>query len=66
MMRQAQPVQHQLPVQSKMSHVKLNNGFTENVELCNPDDGLMKVLQDDEYLKPFENDLKLRQREFRK
>lgn len=26
----------------------------------------MKVLADDEYLKPHENDLKLRQREFRK
>lgn len=45
---------------------KLSNGLTENVEICNPDDGLMEVLKDDDYLKPFEDDLKLRQREFRK
>jgi hypothetical protein len=42
------------------------NPYLQNVEISDPNQGRLQVLIDDEYLKPFENDLKLRQSEFRK
>ena len=42
------------------------DALTHRVELCDPNHGQLQVLQDDEYLKPFENDLKMRQHEFLK
>ena len=36
------------------------DALTHRVETCNPDQGLLQVIQDDEYLKPFEHDLKMR------
>ena len=42
------------------------DALTHRVEVCTPDHGLLPVLADDEYLKPFENDIKMRCHEYLK
>ena len=60
--------QFQPPAQSPEPR---NMGFSskfglKNVEICDVDNGQMKVIEDDGYLDPFNQDLKLRHREFQK
>lgn len=59
-----------MPSQNQSSFQPSQNmGFSskfglKNDEICDVDNGQMQVLKDDEYLSNFQDDLKLRHREF--